>query len=46
MYGLPDPALLEEADKGLLILGGCMVGEESPNWHCGSCRHQWGRMEW
>lgn len=39
MYGLPaDP--LDIRDD--VILGGCCVDDDSPDWHCEDCRWEWG----
>ncbi len=41
VYGLPTPEAEEEAKKGLFKLGGCIVSEESPKWHCKNCGYEW-----
>ena len=43
-FGLPagTDALRSDLDSGRAILGGCDVSEESPQWHCCECRHEWG----
>ena len=38
LYGLPTKDAREAADKGLLALGGCVGGKESPDWLCKQCR--------
>lgn len=38
IYGLVvDGELREKADRGEVVLGGCQVGEESPDWECSRC---------
>jgi len=44
VYGLPGPELLEQAEAGEVILGGCVVAEDSPIFHCNECGHEWGRL--
>jgi hypothetical protein len=44
VYGLPDAELLEQAEAGEIWLGGCVVEEDSPVWHCSDCGHEWGRF--
>lgn len=44
IYGLPDAGLLEQAEAGEVILGGCVIDEDCPAWHCGDCGHEWGRL--
>ena len=41
MYGLPSPEAELEREKGKIILGGCLIFEENPNWHCKNCGHEW-----
>ena len=38
VYGLPGGDLAEAADRGDVVLGGCMVGPESPDYECRSCQ--------
>lgn len=37
VYGLPGADLFEAADGGEVRLGGCLIGEESPDYECRSC---------
>ncbi|MEP6468659.1 MAG: hypothetical protein ABJC24_02710 [Chloroflexota bacterium] len=37
VYGYPSAELWEEEKRGELVLGGCLVGPESPGYECGSC---------
>ena len=41
VYGFPSPKLIEEADKGLVVLGGCVVDAKNPKWKCKACKHVW-----
>ncbi len=41
IYGLPAPEAFEEEKKGKLVLGGCCVGPDSPDWYCKSCGEEW-----
>ena len=36
VYGLPGPELFERAERGEIILGGCMP--EPTRWGCAHCR--------
>ncbi len=40
LYGEPSHETFEQAEQGKLILGGCCISEESPDWECISCHHQ------
>jgi hypothetical protein len=40
MFGLPVPEASDAAADGQLALGGCIVGDEPPNWQCAQ-RHRW-----
>jgi primosomal protein N' len=46
-YGLPvfTVELERQLKEGEVILGGCCVTGDDPQWHCVECRHQWGKME-
>lgn len=39
MYGLPDftPELEQKLAAGEVLLGGCVIEEDSPNRHCNEC---------
>lgn len=37
LYGFPDGSAFEEAEAGRLVLGGCCVGSDDPEWHCLDC---------
>ena len=47
VYGLPDPELvsLEDVESGKVILGGCMVSGDEPEWLCRSCGLEWGSLK-
>lgn len=40
IYGEPTPETFEKADRGELVIGGCCINEESPDWECTNCHHQ------
>jgi len=42
IYGLPTEEAAEEAKEGKFALGGCCVSDDSPQWHCRDCEHEWG----
>jgi hypothetical protein len=48
LYGLTDftPELERELDEGRVVLGGCCVFGDDPEWRCGDCGRRWGRREW
>lgn len=41
VYGLPSPELGERARRGEVALGGCCVGDSSPEFRCTLCDHEW-----
>jgi hypothetical protein len=43
IYGLPGPDAFRLADRGLVVLGGCLMPGEQAAWVCRSCELQWGR---
>ncbi len=40
-FGYPGPEMLEEAERGDIVLGGCCVTDNDPKWHCKDCEHEW-----
>ncbi|MBI5434146.1 MAG: hypothetical protein HZA52_15035 [Planctomycetes bacterium] len=42
-YGLPSPELVEEAQRGEVALGGCCIDDDSPEFRCKQCGHEWSR---
>ncbi|WP_211660544.1 hypothetical protein [Modestobacter muralis] len=45
VHGLPDPELARAAERGLVVLGGCMVIEDQAALVCRTCRHEWGSSD-
>ena len=45
-YGYPGAEMIEKYEKGEIKLGGCMVSEDNPDWHCNKCDHEWSREEY
>ncbi len=43
-YGLPTEEGRQAARRGEIVLAGCYVGPNDPEWRCKACRHQWGRL--
>jgi len=37
IYGMPDYQLLEQAEKGEIHLGGCIVSDNDPHYYCKEC---------
>jgi hypothetical protein len=48
LYGLPHftPELERDLAEGRVVLGGCTVFDDSCQWQCLECRHEWGRLTW
>ena len=42
VYGLPGPELAEEARLGKVVLGGCVITGEDPEWRCAKCGREFG----
>jgi len=42
VYGLPTDEALRRAGRGELALGGCIIDDHSPVWHCRKCGAAWG----
>jgi len=41
VYGYPGKELFEDAEKGRVELGGCVVDSHNPDWKCRVCKHAW-----
>ncbi len=35
------PELEDDLKNGKIVLGGCVQGLESPDYHCNKCKHEW-----
>lgn len=44
LYGLVIPNAAWGAMRAERVLGGCMIGEDSPKWACLACKHQFGSL--
>jgi len=46
VYGLPlfTTELERDLEEGRVVLGGCAVFDDSPQWECLGCRHKWGDL--
>lgn len=44
IYGMPHftPELERELAERVVVLGGCVIFDESPLWQCVGCGHRWG----
>jgi len=40
VYGLPGPEMFEAAERGEILLGGCVIGPDSPTTGCPACGHR------
>ena len=45
LYGDPTLDAVEQAQRGELILAGCLVQAGAPTFACSACRHEWGRLQ-
>ena len=43
VYGMPDAELFEQAERGLVAIGGCLVSPDNPNRRClrAECGAEW-----
>jgi len=40
-YGMPPPDIMEKATKGKVVIGGCCLFGNDPNWYCKKCEKEW-----
>ena len=43
VYGMPAPETIEKAKRGELFLGGCMIKDNQPEYHCNICRRSYSK---
>jgi hypothetical protein len=41
LFGFPSYKMFERSERGEIALGGCVLSEESPDYRCLSCGHEW-----
>ena len=41
VYGLPTDEAFELAEAGEVVLGGCFITFNDPDWCCMQCQHKW-----
>ncbi|MBS4539017.1 hypothetical protein GOQ27_11130 [Clostridium sp. D2Q-11] len=41
VYGYPSHELYKEPEEGQVILGGCCIMPDSPEYHCNECDAEW-----
>ena len=41
LYGLPSPEFINELEPGTVAFGGCAFSDDSPQWFCRNCEHEW-----
>jgi len=44
LWGEPSPEAEEDAKAGRIVLAGCVVCDDDPEWHCKRCGKDFGRM--
>ena len=45
VYGLPGQELLKTSARREVLLGGCIIDSNSPEWQCVECGHAWGARD-
>ena len=40
-YGYPSLEMREQSDLGEIVLGGCSIREEAPDYRCTECQFEW-----
>ena len=41
LYGMPSPESWERYENGKLIIGGCCITQDSPEWGCTHCQTEY-----
>lgn len=45
VYGMPSYELYEEAEQGKVVLGGCCIMEDAPQYFCKDCNYEWNKNQ-
>ena len=45
VYGLPGEELLKASARREVLLGGCIIDRDSPQWQCTECGYAWGARD-
>ena len=40
-YGMPSVEMQNEYDEGKIRIGGCVIEESAPDYHCNYCQYEW-----
>ena len=40
-FGYPSEEMIEQSERGDIVLGGCCVTEDDPEWRCKDCENEW-----
>ncbi len=43
VYGMPDTDTMKKAQRGEIFLGGCVIEEFQPEYHCNKCRRSYNK---
>ena len=41
VYGLPGWEVGESAERGEVVIGGCVISDKNPDFRCSQCGHEW-----
>lgn len=41
VYGMPGSDVIKQVEKGEVFLGGCMVSDVNPKYHCNTCERSY-----
>ena len=41
IYGMPGPDTIEKVEQGEVFLGGCMISDSDPVYHCNICKRSY-----
>jgi hypothetical protein len=40
-FGYPSEEMIQARERGDIVLGGCCVTDDDPEWCCKACQHNW-----
>lgn len=40
LFGMPTPETMAKAERGEIVLGGCVIEKNNPSWQC-AAGHKW-----
>ncbi len=40
IFGYPSEEMAKQSERGEIVLGGCVISDDDPQWHYNDCEHE------